>query len=349
MLLGSKQVVGLDIGSSAVKIAELKPLRNNSYRVTSIGIESLPPQTIVDGAIIDRLPVSDAITKIFEEQKIKNKRVATSISGHSVIIKKITVPIHGEEDLDEVIRYEAQQYIPFELADVNLDFEVLDESPNDEGLSVLLVAAKKDKIADHTGAIAFAGKIPTIVDVDVFALQNAYEVNYQPTPQTITALLDIGASLMNINILRGRESLFARDITMGGNQYTESLQSEFNLSFDEAEKLKKGAKLPGISEEAVARIISSVSELVALEIEKTIDFFKTTTSAKLDRMIVSGGSSHVPGLIEFLSKKFEVPAERFDSFKRISYDPKRFDPGMMARISPDIAIAVGLALRKLED
>lgn len=346
MGLFSKRLVGLDIGSSAVKAVELTPYKKNSYRLVSMGMEMLPPETIIDGAIIAKLPVADAISHIFSDKRISNKRVCTSISGHSVIVKKITLPIQSDEDLNESIRWEAEQYIPFEISDVNLDFQILGEQKDAGNMDVLLVAVKREKISDHTSVVTMAGKTPVIIDVDAFALQNAYEINYQPSSMSTVALLDIGASLINITIVRGRDFLFTRDVSIGGNQYTDFLQKEFNLSYDDAESLKQGNPIPGVPEEDARNIMQSVSEIVALEISKTFDFFKTTSALqKIDRMLISGGASHVAGLIDYLSEKFEFPAEQFDSFRNISYDPKKYDPEYMKMISPQMAIAVGLAVR----
>lgn len=350
MALFSKRLVGLDIGSSVVKAVELVPHKKNSYRLLAMGMEALPPETIIDGAIIAKLPVADAINHIFMDKRIRNKRVCTSISGHSVIVKKITLPIQSDEDLNESIRWEAEQYIPFEISDVNLDFQVLGEQKESGNMDVLLVAVKREKISDHTSVVTMAGKTPVVVDVDAFALQNAYEINYQPSAASTVALLNIGASLINITIVRGKDFLFTRDVSIGGNQYTDFLQKEFNLSYDDAESLKQGNTIPGVSEEDARNIMQSVSEIVVLEISKTFDFFKTTSALqKIDRLLISGGSSHVAGLVDYLSEKFEIPAEQFDSFRNVSYDPKKYDPEFMKMISPQMAVAVGLAIRTPED
>lgn len=346
----SKQVVGLDIGSSSIKAAELRPLRKGGYELVSLGIEELAPDCIVDGVIISKLPVSDAISRIFTQQKIVNKRVATSISGHSVIVKKINLPVQSDEDLAESIRWEAEQYIPFDVADVNLDYQVLGESTTAGNLDILLVAVKKEKITDHTSVITMAGKTPVVVDVDAFALLNAYEANYQPADQTTVALLDIGASIMTIDIVTGRDFLFTRDVGVGGHQYTDFLQKEFNLGYAQAEAVKHGQEVEKVEPADALQIIDSVTEILSLEIQKTFDFFKTTTTTdRIDKMLVSGGSAHTPGLIETLARKFEIPCEKLDSFKSIKYDPKRFPPSLVADHSPDLAIAVGLALRSAEE
>src|SRR5688572_859703 len=248
MFRRTKAVVGLDIGSSAVKAVELKAV-GNTYRVAAFGSEPVPPDSIVDGAIIDAGAVSDAIRRVFDGNKaFKAKDVCASLSGNAVIVKKITLPVMTQAELDESIYWEAEQYIPFDVQDVNLDYQILDPGtgPDSRGsMEVLLVAAKKDKIGDYTGVISQAGRTPVIVDVDAFALQNAYEVNYGLEPGRVVVLLNAGASAININILQGDQSVFTRDISMGGNAYTEAVQKELDVPYDVAEELKKGNPVDG--------------------------------------------------------------------------------------------------------
>jgi type IV pilus assembly protein PilM len=350
LLNRNKQSVGLDIGSSSLKAAELRPSRKNGFELVSLGFEELSPDCIVDGVIISKLPVSDAINRIFTQQNIKNGRIATSISGHSVIVKKISLPVQSDEDLAESIRWEAEQYIPFDIADVNLDYQVLGENAGTGNLDILLVAVKKDKITDYTSVVKMAAKTPVLIDVDAFALQNAYEINYEPSGTSTVALLDIGASTMTINIVSGTDFLFTRDVGVGGHQYTEFIQKEFNLSYGQAQTLKHGEAIESIDPAEARHVIDSVTEIICLEIQKTYDFFKTTTTVdRIDKMIVSGGAAHTPGLIEALAKKFDIPVEKFDSFRKITFDPKRFSSSMIADRAPDLAVAIGLALRSAEE
>src|SRR4029079_17691381 len=237
----AKSLVGLDIGSSAVKAVELKPA-GKGFKVSAFGSEVVPPDSIVDGAIIDGSVVAEAIRRLFVSLGIKTKDVAASLSGNAVIVKKITLPVMTESELAESIYWEAEQYIPFDIQDVNLDYQILDKH-TDGGkgsMDVLLVAAKKEKIADYTGVIAQAGRAAVVVDVDAFALQNAYVVNYGIDAGAVVVLLNAGASATNINILQGDQSVFTRDISIGGNAYTEALQRELGLAFDAAEQLKRG-------------------------------------------------------------------------------------------------------------
>ncbi|HEU4391788.1 MAG TPA: type IV pilus assembly protein PilM [Blastocatellia bacterium] len=345
-----KSVVGLDIGSSALKAVELKPVRGG-YELMHIAHHNLQSDTIVDGHIIDLNHVSDCINRVWSESGIKTNQVATSLSGHAVIVKRITLPAMSEEELDEQIHWEAEQYIPFDINDVNLYHEVVAYDQSGQNMDVLLVACKRDKIAQFTQVISQAGKQPVIVDVDAFALQNAYEVNYHPSPDLTVALLDIGASVMTINIVRGVTSIFARDISAGGNQYTDLLQKELDLTFEQAEAVKRGGEAAThLTPEQTRPAIQSVSEMLGLEIQRTLDFFRSTAadSPGIDRMLIAGGSSKVAHLTDYLSEKFQMPVERFDAFRSVRLDRKRFDEEYLRELSPNMAVAVGLAARVAE-
>ncbi len=348
----SKPVVGLDIGSSAVKAVELRA-SGKSYKVTAVGMEPIPPDSIVDGAIIDGTAVADAIKRLFENKAFKSKDVAASLSGNAVIVKKISLPVMTEAELSESIYWEAEQYIPFDIQDVNLDYQILDPGtgPDSKGtMDVLLVAAKKEKIADYTGVIAQAGKTPVVVDVDAFALQHAYEMNYGNDDQTVVVLLNAGASAININIIQGAVSVFTRDISMGGNAYTEAVQKELNLPFDAAEAAKKGEAVEGVTFDQVQPVLQAMTENVLLEIQKTFDFFKASASSdRIDRVLLSGGASRVDGFQKALEERFATVIEPFNPFEKIA-----FDAGKLGVSDPDIvqttaAVAVGLALRTAGD
>jgi type IV pilus assembly protein PilM len=345
----AKSLVGLDIGSSAVKAVELKQA-GKTYKVTAFGSEPVPPDSIVDGAIIDGAAVADAIRRLFEGRNIKTKDVAASLSGNAVIVKKITLPVMTEAELAESIYWEAEQYIPFDIQDVNLDYQILDAGGAGKGtMDVLLVAAKKEKIADYTGVIAQAGRTAVVVDVDAFALQNAYETNYGIEPGKVVVLLNAGASATNINILQGDQSVFTRDISIGGNAYTEALQKELNLPFEQADALKRGQPIDGVTFEDARPVLRAVSENVMLEIQKTFDFFKATAASdRIDRIVVSGGASRAEGFSEMLTERFEAPVEMFDPFKRVTFDTKKFQAEPL-EVAPMSAVAVGLALRRVGD
>jgi type IV pilus assembly protein PilM len=348
----SKAVVGLDIGSSAVKAVELKAA-GKGFKVTAFGTEPVPPDSIVDGAIIDGTAVADAIRRLFENKAFKTKEVAASLSGNAVIVKKISLPVMTEAELAESIYWEAEQYIPFDIQDVNLDYQILDagRGPDSKGtMDVLLVAAKKEKITDYMGVITQAGRTAVVVDVDAFALQNAYETNYGLEPQSVVVLLNAGASAINVNILAGEQSVFTRDISSGGNAYTEAVQKELNLPFESAELLKKGEAVEGASFDDVKPVLHAMTENVLLEIQKTFDFFKATASSdRIDRIVLSGGASRVDGFAQALEERFGAPVETFDPFRQIAFEGKRLGIADAASIAPTAAVAVGLALRRAGD
>jgi type IV pilus assembly protein PilM len=341
-----KELVGLDIGSSSIKAVELKRSKQG-YELVSYGVKPLAQDIVVDGAIMDGPAVADSISKIFEEKKFKTKNVAASVSGHSVIVKRIPLPAMTEEELFHRIKDEASQHIPFDIADVNLSYQLLEAG--DTQLDVLLVAVKKEKILNHTNVLAQAGKTATVVDIDAFALQNCFEVNYEPDPGQTIALLNIGASVMSINIIRGGIPLFPRDVSVGGNQYTDALQKELDLSFEDAERLKQGESITGVSEEQKASILRSVSDILILEIQKTFDFFRATASGEnIQRIYVSGGTARIPGLIDLLREEFAMPVEEMYPFRRIVVTPGKHDEEEIRQMAPRLAIAVGLALRSFD-
>ena len=348
-----KAVVGLDIGSSAVKAVELKPA-GKGYKVAAFASEAVPADSIVDGAIIDADAVVGTIKRLFDKTPaFKTKKVCASLSGNTVIVKKITLPVMTEAELRDSIYWEAEQYIPFDIQDVNLDYQILDAGtgPDSRGsMEVLLVAAKKEKIGDYTSVITQAGRQPVVMDVDAFALQNAFEINYGLEPEKIVVLLNAGASAININVLQGDQSVFTRDISIGGNAYTEAVQKELGLPFEAAEQLKKGIPVDGATFEDAQPVLRAVTENVLLEVQKTLEFFKAAASVDhIDRVVLSGGVSRVEGLRERLQERLQAPVEHFDPFKVVAWDAKKLGGTDAADVSATAAVAVGLALRQVGD
>jgi type IV pilus assembly protein PilM len=345
---GTKSIVGLDVGSSSIKAVELKKSRNGIEAV-HVGMEPLAPDIVVDSMIVDSGTVSSAIAKLFTDNQIKSKNVATAVSGHSVIVKKISLPSMSDDELADTIQKEAAQHIPFDLADVNLDYQILSEDSASPTMDVLLVAVKKDKILNYTNVLSMAGKTPAVVDIDSLALQNCYEFNYEPTPNQVVALLNLGASVMNINIVKGTTPLFPRDVSVGGHQYTDSLQKELDLSFDDAESLKLGRKVGTVSDEAKLPILQQVTEIIVLEIQKTFDFFRASAAGEhIEKIYLAGGSSKVPGLVEALRQEFSLPVEVLNPFQRVAPPVDGVGAELVEQNAGQMAVAVGLALRSFE-
>lgn len=344
-----KNTAGLDIGSSSIKVIELDG-KQNALNLVGLGFENLPPEMIIDGQIMELNTVSEVIQTVFRDQHINSDRVVAGVSGHSVILKNIVVPPMSQEELEESIDYYAEEHIPYDLADVSLDYHITDET--EEAVQVLIAACKRERIDNLKQAIQLAGKNPVIVDIDTFALQNCYEVNYQPQPDETVALLNIGAATMNMNILRGAQSLFTRDITVGGNQFTDVLQRGLGISYVDAEAAKRGMPIAGDGEQfSVEPFLDNVLDTIAIEIQKTFDFYRATTEdggVEVSRMLISGGGSKLRRLPEELSKRLELRVEVLNPFQRIKVDARKFDPDYLNEIMPEMAVAVGLALRGVE-
>jgi type IV pilus assembly protein PilM len=322
--------------------------------VAAFASEAVPADSIVDGAIIDADAVVGTIKRLFDKTPaFKTKKVCASLSGNTVIVKKITLPVMTEAELRDSIYWEAEQYIPFDIQDVNLDYQILDAGtgPDSRGsMEVLLVAAKKEKIGDYTSVITQAGRQPVVMDVDAFALQNAYEVNYGLESGRTVVLLNAGASAININVLQGDQSVFTRDISIGGNAYTEAVQKELGLPFEAAEQLKKGIPVDGATFEDAQPVLRAVTENVLLEVQKTLEFFKAAASVDhIDRVVLSGGVSRIEGLRERLQERLQAPVEHFDPFKVVAWDAKKLGGTDAADVAATAAVAVGLALRQVGD
>jgi type IV pilus assembly protein PilM len=355
MLFGrSRNLVGLDIGDSSIKIVELKDLgRGRGFQLAKMGWEPLSSEAIVDGAIMDSQLVIETIQRLVQRLRIRTQQVSTALSGHSVIVKRISLPVMSEAELSESIHWEAEQYIPFDIEDVNLDYEILEGSSlSGEGnMDVLLAAAKKDKINDYTSVVSQAGLTPTTVDIAAFALQNAFEANYEFEPQQVVALVDVGAAVTSISVLHGGTSVYWRDINIGGNQYTDAIQKELNLSTDQAERLKRGEEIDGVPYERVLPILAAVNEDVGNEIQKTLDFFKQISAADepLDRLFLTGGTAQVVHLKEALGTRLNTQVELLNPFRRIPPAGRDVSAELVNEMMPTASVAVGLALRKLGD
>ena len=353
-LLGpSKQLLGLDIGSSTIKLLQMKQLKGQ-FILQKFVMKQLEPEVIVDGTVMDAARVVTVIKELLQEANVKLKNIAMSISGHSVIVKKITLPPMPEDELEGQVRLAAEQYIPFDINEVNLDFHILNANEqSEEGqpqMSVLLVAAKKEKVNELAELVKGAGLNPVVLDVDAFAVENMYGINYAVPPEEVATLVNIGASVMNINILKGGTSLFTRDISIGGNRYTESIQREIGVSFDEAEAAKKGERREGLDPEAVANVIDGVNAEVASEIARSVDHFRSVyPDLEVTKILMCGGCSKVTGLSRQLGDRMGIAIELANPFNQVDTTTAGLDQEFLAAAAPQAAVGVGLALRTLGD
>jgi len=344
-----KNVIGLDIGSSSIKVVELREAKDG-FKLQHLGISPLPPEAIVDGALMDSVTIIDTIRDLVTSTS-KTRDVVTSVSGHSVIVKKITLPFMTETELEDSIQWEAERHIPFDINDVNIDFQILGYgSENPDLMDVILVAAKKDIINDYVSVIMEAGLNPVVMDIDSFALENMLGINYEIEKEDVVAVANLGASVTNINILKDNLSAFTRDIFKGGNQVTEEIQRQLHVDYEEAEKIKVGQKGEGASQSVVENVLRSASESLAVEIGNSLDFFQSsTTSQKISKLYLSGGGSKIKDFDIILQQQIGIPVEIANPFKRIEYNEKSFDPEYLREIGPVMAVGVGLASRKVGD
>jgi type IV pilus assembly protein PilM len=350
--MASKHAIGLDIGTSSIKLAHLKET-SKGLHLQAFDTVMLPPDTIKDGVILNAPLLVQRLTELISANKLREKKVAVALSGHSVIIKKIALPEMTRAELDDQIQWEAEQYIPFDIKDVNVDYQVVHEHAGQGQMDVLLVAAKKAVIAELLEVVRAAKLDPCVVDVDCFALYNAFETNFQvPRDETI-ALVNVGASTININVVSGGSTSFTRDITIGGNLLTDEIAKQFAVPWEEAEHMKTTSEttlsMSGVLRE-VQRISQRVSEVLVNEIQRSLDFFAATAMhAEISAIYLCGGAALQVGLIEGIERRLGTSVRALNPFNNIVVDPKKFDAQLLQRMAPTAAVAMGLAMRRPGD
>jgi type IV pilus assembly protein PilM len=346
----AKQCIGLDIGSSCVKAVQLKR-KTTGWALQAFGMQPLVPQTIVDGTIMDQGAVSEAIRQLWSRLRLKQKEVAIAIAGHSVIIKKIAVPQMRPEELAANIRNEAEHHIPFGRDDVEIDYHVTNPMTPSGQTELLLVAAKKEVVSDYIQVVKDANLSAQVVDVAAFASQNGFEANYALDPRETVVLINIGAAISNINIVRAGVSLFTRDVTIGGNAFTEEIQKQMGIAADEAEAYKVGGNQTedGVVPQEVLRVMEGVAEVMAGEFQRSLDFFLATTAdANVTRIVLAGGSAKVTSLHRAIERRSRLPLEVADAWRKVEIDGS-LDRGYLGAHSPEALIGVGLSMRAAGD
>lgn len=349
MIFGGKDSIGLDIGSSYIKAVKLKEAKGG-YELELFHLHPLPPELIVDGSIIDSLRLVDSLKEMIKTAGIKTKNAVISISGHSsVIIKRISLPEMTEEELSESIKFEAEQYVPFDIEDVNLDFQIIGPKEEPGQMDVILVAVKKDIINEYISVVREAGLNPIIVDIGSFALENMYAINYEVESDRNVALLNIGASTINTIILKGGMSVFTRDSSLGSNLHTEALQREFNISYENAERLKRGEAVENISPEDAQAVIESASEEILNEIIRSFDYYRdATVHEDISEVVLCGGCPLISNFVSMIAERSGIETRLAEPFRNIKIS-RKFDMTYIEEIAPMLAVAVGLALRKQGD
>jgi type IV pilus assembly protein PilM len=340
----SSETFGLDVGSSAVKVVQLCET-GDGHTLAALGTAPLPPDAIVDGAVKDPATVVDAIREAASRAGVKTKGAAIALSGRELIIKKVQIPEVPAREVKDVVQLEAEHHIPFAMDEVFLDYHTVDR--HDGVMDVILVAVKKSKVVEYASLVEEAGFSPTIVDVDGFAVGNQFELNHPDEATDAVALIDIGASVMKTNVLRGGATIFARDIPFGGNNYTQAISQRLQISFEKAEAAKVGKDV-GVQWDSLVPALEAVSRDLSLEVQRTFDYFASTAdSERIGRVVLSGGCAKLPGLNEYLASNWGIPVELARPFDRIEVDPIYVDE--VAAAGPALAVAVGLGLRRPGD
>ena len=348
----TKKLVGLDIGSGSLKLAEV--LTTSSGHVLNRFLQlPLPKGIISEGMVNDSRALSAKIKELFWNSGCRGKGVVTALSGNAVVVKKVTFAQMEDAELRDLIRDEAGKYLPFDnMDDVNYDFQILgDNEYNPNQMDVIIVAAKKDIVDTYVEAITAAGLTVAIMDVDSFALETMYEANYEYEENDIAVIVRIGADLTNINVIKGSMSIFTRDFTMGGNSITEGLQERYGVSFDEAEIIKVEG-LPGSEQENadLRNTIIDFADPICSEIERSIDYFRSTFGGEfIKRVLLTGGTSKIPGLAANLSQRLNVDTELVNPLLKIGINKRNVNPNNLESIKPVAAVAIGLGLRRIGD
>jgi type IV pilus assembly protein PilM len=347
-----KPLVGVDIGATSIKVVQLKETRKG-FGLMRMAYQPLEPQTIVDRHVMNPQAVVDALNRTFQSGKIRQKEVALSVSGQSVISRKITVPIMTTAELDEQIQWEAENHIPFDIKDVNVDYEVLRRRPEAGQMDLLLVAAKREEINDYVQIAKQAKLKPLVVDIDAFTIQNLFEYNRGlPADQTF-AIINVGATQASINIISRGTSAFTRDIANGGNYLTEQIIKQVGVPFEQAEDLKIQASQAHAASglpPRVYEVVDQVCDTIAGEIQRSLDFFLATSGEeRITKVFLTGGTANLQQLSTAIERRSRVSVELIQPLERIGVEAKEVDQDVLGQRAAQLSVALGLAMRKSKE
>lgn len=380
MFLSKKTpLVAIDIGSFSIKLVELTELKEGMFELTRFGMMPLEEESIIDGTIKKPELVTRALTNLLKAEKIQNRYAVSAVAGEAVFIKKIKVPVMSEEELSEKINQEAELYIPFDIEDVALDFQLLgtvkveegsevsedmrfeddsaesgakkddsDAEITEEMMEVLLVAVQREVIDQRIDILLEAGLKPAIIDLNVFALMKAAQLTNDLTSRETTALIDLGDSFTHINIIQDGDMGYTRDIPIGGGYCTKMLMSKFKVPFKKTLEIKRGKFSSDVKEEEAIEIIVQAYKKVLEEVQKSFDYFNTLSSKRIDRVLLCGGGIMIRGLGDFFSSYLKVPVEILNPMHGVKINPKNFDQSLIDQMGGLSAVALGLATRRFD-
>ncbi len=343
--------VALDIGSSSIKMVEAA-VDKNGYRVLNLGILPLPENAIQNNMVVDAKPVVDVIRRLIQENGVKSKQVISAVPGRAVIMKKVQMPKQEPAELEANIEFEAQNIIPDSLQNVNLDYQVVHEADDGNKMDVLLVAVKKEIINSYTDAIEEAGLMPSVMDVDYFALENMYEANYGADAETgVVALIHIGAQYTSITLVHDGTSIFTGDLSLGGAYFTDNLARQLGVAVESAEALKTTGAPDGNREADFEATLRSTSEELADEVRRTVSLYGAVPSEDGDGLrtiYLSGGGAKLAGLRVMLEERMGVPTRLSEPF-RAFHVHRNIDRDYLLGAAPYFAVGAGLSIRRPGD
>jgi len=339
---GGTTAVGLSIGSSSIKIAELQK-KGKTWKLLHFGVYQLPEDAIVDREIINQVAVTESLKTLVSQIRLKSKHVCLSLSGNAVIIKRMQLEVPNLKELQEQVFWEAEQYLPFDVGDVVMDFHML--SRTDNTTDVLFVAVKNAFLESYMSCVSETGLKPKVVDTDFFALQNVFELNYPSNPAKSVALIDIGASSFKFVVVHNGIPVFQKDVAIGGKALTSEIQKNLDLSYLDAETLKVSGQ-GGTMPQEVSDLMQVMADNLAIEAKKALDFYNASSvGAPIEFILLAGGSSKIPNLSKTIEEATSLPTQNFNPFNAITCDPTIFTQEYLSAIASIAVVPIGLALR----
>lgn len=349
MFFSANKVLGLDIGSSSIKVAELDVSKSGA-KLVNFGMIQTPPGSINGGDIADVGSLAQAVKSVCHEIKTKRKNASIGMFGTAVIVKKITIPRIDLKLVPEQVKWEAEQYIPFDVNSISLAHHVINPKADSETMDILLIAAQNELVAEYFQVVQMADLKMGVLDVSSFALANIYEFNYGRNMGQTVGLLNLGSAITNFVVVSNGEVIFSRDMPIGGQNYTTDLHKEMSISVAEAESLKLSAASGGAVPDEVHSILSSTTEVLTEEIRNSFDFFSGSSGGQhISQVYYTGGAAATPGLIRNVSQATRLNLEWLNPFLRVTSGNKKISTMYLDQITPFCAVAFGLALRKVGD
>ena len=343
-MLGKSSVLGIDIGSNSIKIVELEEI-GTTYHLKNIGETPLAQGAILNKAVENSEVICNTLSRLIDDMEIETDNAAVSISGAPVLLKRVSLPSMSDAELKKSIKWEIEQFSSQAANDYTHDYQVLTAKNSKDKIDVLIVAANKNVTKEYLSIITNVGLNPVVIDLDVFSLESIYEVNY-PESDGLLALVNIGASVTNILVVDSGESVFARDLQIGGSRYTDLIMQELNLSYEEAEEVKHNQRV-GLTDPGIALIADNFMNSISNEIKQTLDYFSNVYHGEnVKRIMIGGGTASMPGLKDTISEITKSYVGILNPFRNIKYSKEVFDPEYIQDISPKMLVATGLALRK---